>query len=56
MLVANSVAAMPQRTPLLHQKLTTLSVTPLMGQALLRLHSGKPLAPLLSRWPVSFDD
>jgi len=56
MLVTDSVAAMPQHTPLLHQKLTTLSAAPLMSQALLRLHSGKPLAPLLSRWPVSFDD
>lgn len=34
-------------------KLVTLSIAPLIGEALRRMVSGKPLAPLLERWPVS---
>jgi ribose-phosphate pyrophosphokinase len=33
--------------------LTVLAVGPLFGQALRRMLDGKPLAPLLERWPVS---
>jgi len=33
-------------------KLTVLTVGPLFGQALRRMLDGKPLAPLLERWPV----
>jgi ribose-phosphate pyrophosphokinase len=39
------------RTPL-----TVLAVGPLFGQALRRMLDGKPLAPLLERWPVSSAD
>jgi ribose-phosphate pyrophosphokinase len=34
------------------QKLTVLSVAPLFGQAVGRLLTGQPLAPLLTQWPV----
>ncbi len=34
-------------------RLTVLAVGPLFGQALRRMLDGKPLAPLLERWPVS---
>jgi phosphoribosylpyrophosphate synthetase len=34
------------------QKLVALSIAPLFGQALRRLGAGKPLAPLIERWPV----
>jgi ribose-phosphate pyrophosphokinase len=37
-------------------KLTVLSVGPLYGQALRRMLDGKPLAPLLERWPISAAD
>jgi len=33
-------------------KLTVLSIAPLFGEALRRMLSGKPLAPLLQHWPV----
>lgn len=33
-------------------RLTVLAVGPLFGQALRRMLDGKPLAPLLERWPV----
>ncbi|HJS89385.1 MAG TPA: ribose-phosphate diphosphokinase [Steroidobacteraceae bacterium] len=36
-------------------KLVTLSVAPLIGQALARIASGKPVAPLLESWPVPPD-
>jgi ribose-phosphate pyrophosphokinase len=39
-----------------HDKLVTLSVGPLFGQAVQRLLAGKPLAPLLRQWPVPADD
>lgn len=35
------------------QKLFTLSVAPLFGQAVRRIQSGQPVAPLLTGWPVS---
>lgn len=34
-------------------RLVTLPVAPLLGQALGRMVSGRPLAPLLSHWPVA---
>jgi ribose-phosphate pyrophosphokinase len=34
------------------RKLTVLSIAPLFGQAVARMLAGKPLAPLLERWPV----
>jgi ribose-phosphate pyrophosphokinase len=37
-------------------KLMTLSIAPLFGQAVRRMQAGKPVAPLLSRWPVAFED
>ncbi|HUI60411.1 MAG TPA: ribose-phosphate diphosphokinase [Steroidobacteraceae bacterium] len=37
-------------------KLTILSVAPLFGQAIRRTLAGIPLAPLLSRWPVTDAD
>jgi len=37
-------------------KLVTLSIAPLFGQAMKRMLAGKPLAPLLGRWPVAFED
>jgi ribose-phosphate pyrophosphokinase len=37
-------------------KLTVLAVGPLFGQALRRMLDGKPLAPLLERWPISAAD
>ncbi len=37
-------------------KVVTLSVAPLIGQAMRRILAGKPLAPLLSKWPVAFED
>ncbi len=37
-------------------KLVTLSIAPLLGQALRRILDGKPLAPLLTRWPLSASD
>ncbi len=33
-------------------KLTVLSIAPLFGEAIRRMLSGKPLAPLLQHWPV----
>lgn len=36
-------------------KLVTLAVAPLIGQALARMVTGKPVAPLLESWPVSPD-
>jgi ribose-phosphate pyrophosphokinase len=37
-------------------KRKTLSVAPLLAQATLRLLAGRPLSPLLERWPVAFDE
>lgn len=38
------------------RKLVTLCLAPLLGQALRRIVAGKPLAPLLTRWPLSASD
>ena len=37
-------------------KLTVLSIAPLFGEAVRRMLSGKPLAPLLQRWPLEAGD
>ena len=41
--------------PAAGRKLITLSVAALLGQAMRRMLSGKPLAPLLTHWPVPSD-
>jgi ribose-phosphate pyrophosphokinase len=53
--VTDSVgAAFPTARPLpAPGKLVTLSVAPLIGQALGRMTRGKPVSPLLETWPVS---
>lgn len=38
------------------RKLVTLSIAPLLGQALRRILDGKPVAPLLTRWPLTGND
>jgi ribose-phosphate pyrophosphokinase len=38
------------------RRLVALSVAPLIGQTLGRMTTGKPVAPLLERWPVSPDE
>ncbi|HSD73512.1 MAG TPA: ribose-phosphate diphosphokinase [Steroidobacteraceae bacterium] len=40
-----------QRSSSVRDKLVTLSIAPLLGQAVRRMLTGKPLAPLLRRWP-----
>ena len=42
-----------QRSSSVRDKLVTLSIAPLLGQAVRRMLTGKPLAPLLRRWPPS---
>jgi ribose-phosphate pyrophosphokinase len=42
--------------PRSQDKLSTLSIAPLLGQAVQRRLAGKPLAPLLSAWPVKPED
>jgi len=37
-------------------RIVTLPVAPLFGQAVRRMLAGKPLAPLLERWPVAFEE
>jgi len=37
-------------------KLVVLPVAPLLGQAVRRMVAGRPLAPLLTHWPVRFED
>jgi ribose-phosphate pyrophosphokinase len=37
------------------RKLTVLSIAPLFGQAVRRMLMGKPIAPLLERWPVEIE-
>ncbi len=56
--VTDSVGPGPAaaRSPADAATLTVLSVGPLFGQALRRMLDGKPLAPLLERWPVSGAD
>ncbi|HUN73241.1 MAG TPA: ribose-phosphate diphosphokinase [Steroidobacteraceae bacterium] len=43
------------RSPSGSAKLVTLSIAPLIGQALGRMVTGKPVAPLLEKWPVPPD-
>jgi ribose-phosphate pyrophosphokinase len=51
--VTDSVGALAMtHAPSAARKLVTLSVAPLLGQALARMASGHPVAPLLERWPV----
>ena len=57
--VTDSVGFGPERlaTPAAdNTKLVTLPVGPLFGAALRRMLAGKPLAPLLERWPVGFEE
>lgn len=42
--------------PAAAEKLTVLSIAPLFGQAVRRMATGKPLVPLLERWPVEGGD
>lgn len=42
--------------PAAAEKLTVLSIAPLFGQAVRRMATGKPLVPLLDRWPVEGGD
>jgi ribose-phosphate pyrophosphokinase len=37
-------------------RLVTLSIAPLFGQAVRRMLAGKPMIPLLTRWPVALED
>lgn len=56
--ITNSVGIVSPATtsPSGSGKLVTLSVAPLMGQVLRRMITGKPVAPLLERWPVAPED
>jgi len=56
--VTDSVGVSPlaARSPENRVHLTVLAVGPLFGQALRRMLDGKPLAPLLERWPVPAAD
>lgn len=38
------------------RKLTVLSIAPVLGQAAWRMLTGRPLTPLLERWPVALGD
>jgi ribose-phosphate pyrophosphokinase len=49
------IAFPARRSPSGSAKLVTLSVAPLIGQALGRMVTGEPVAPLLEKWPVSPD-
>jgi ribose-phosphate pyrophosphokinase len=51
------IRSQPQAAPgAAANKLVTLSIAPLFGCALKRMLAGKPLAPLLSQWPVAFEE
>jgi ribose-phosphate pyrophosphokinase len=50
--VTDSVGIREQPGRSAGQKLVTLSVAPLFGQAVRRILSGQPVAPLLTKWPV----
>jgi ribose-phosphate pyrophosphokinase len=52
---STSLAAKPTNVSNAHKR-TTLSVAPLLGQAIRRLLAAKPLSPLLERWPVAFEE
>ena len=47
--------ALPQTAGSL-DKLVTLPIAPLFGQAVRRILARKPVTPLLTRWPVAFED
>jgi len=55
-LTTDSVGIRQDSPPAIGRKLTRLPVAALLGQALRRILSGKPLAPLLIHWPVPADD
>jgi len=54
----DSVGVLPAMRAALNTapKLVTLSIAPLFGEALRRVLAGKPLAPLIERWPVPFEE
>lgn len=52
----DSVGDVHQPTADPARKLVTLSIAPLFGQALRRILDGKPVAPLLTRWPPAASD
>ncbi len=54
-LVTDSTGTKREYSAALQRKLTTLTVAPLFGLAVQRIQTGKPLAPLLSRWPLPAD-
>jgi len=54
-LATDSVGSRRDHAPVLGRKLITLPVAVLLGQAVRRMLSGKPIAPLLTRWPVPSD-
>jgi ribose-phosphate pyrophosphokinase len=57
MVITDSVALAPHDlSSSRHGKLVTLSVAPLLGQALQRICGEKPLAAMLTRWPLSPND
>jgi ribose-phosphate pyrophosphokinase len=35
---------------------TTLSIAPVLGQAMRRIRAAKPLSPVLESWPVTFEE
>jgi len=54
-LATNSVGIRRNHVPAAGRKLITLPLAALLGQAVRRMLSGKAIAPLLTRWPVSAD-
>ncbi len=42
--------------PVAAGKLVILPIAPLFGEALKRIVAGRPVSPLLTRWPVGFED
>jgi len=55
-LATDSVGSQLARAPALQQKLVILPIAALFGQAVRRISSGKPIAPLLTRWPAADED
>lgn len=56
LLATDSVGIRRDHLPAIGRKLVCLPVAALLGQAVRRMLSGKPVAPLLTRWPVAPDD
>ena len=58
--VVTDSVGLPHATPAVppagDAKLVTLAVGPLFGTAIRRMTSGKPVAPLLERWPLAPED